>query len=184
MTHILQDQHVASATSFTGRFNIYDLILDKCYFEKTADPSDGSILPQQMTKEDMTLIKVILADNLNKVEIENYNSNHKKLYSLFITRLIYLQVAFCRVLGTLFCYGYDVVIASDLSRDATAHSTVFFRLRDPRHDYLPLHYYSHKVKKLLKNNITHSLLTTLHFSLMSTQPEQQYHDINYSFKNA
>jgi hypothetical protein len=107
---IFKDQHVASATSFTGRFNIYDLILDKCYFEKTTDPSDGSPLPLQMTKEDMTLIKV----------------------------------AFCRVLGTLFCYGYDVVIASDLSRDATAHSTVFFRLRDPRHDYLPLHYYSHK----------------------------------------
>ena len=55
---ILQDQHVASATSFTGRFNIYDLILDKCYFEKTTDPSDGSPLPLQMTKEDMTLIKV------------------------------------------------------------------------------------------------------------------------------
>jgi hypothetical protein len=109
---IFKDQHVASATSFTGRFNIYDLILDKCYFEKTTDPSDGSPLPLQMTKEDMTLIKV----------------------------------AFCRVLGTLFCYGYDVVIASDLSRDATAHSTVFFRLRDPRHDHLPLHYYSHKVK--------------------------------------
>ena len=54
------------------------------------------------------------------------------------------------MLGTLFCYGYDVVIASDLSRDATAHSTVFFRLRDPRHDYLPLHYYSHKVNMLQK----------------------------------
>ena len=88
--------------------------------------------------------------------------------SFLVIAILYLQVAFCRVLGTLFCYGYDVVIASDLSRDATAHSTVFFRLRDPRHDYLPLHYYSHKVKKLLKNNITHSLLTTLHFSLMST----------------
>ena len=69
-----------------------------------------------------------------------------KLKSFLLIAVLYLQVAFCRVLGTLFCYGYDVVIASDLSRDATAHSTVFFRLRDPRHDYLPLHYYSHKVK--------------------------------------
>ena len=53
-----KDQHVASATSFTGRFNIYDLILDKSYFEKTTDAGDGTALPQQMTKEDMTLIKV------------------------------------------------------------------------------------------------------------------------------
>ena len=55
-----------------------------------------------------------------------------------------VKVAFCRVLGTLFCYGYDVVVASDLSRDSSAHTTVFFRLRDPRIDYMPLHYYSHK----------------------------------------
>ena len=48
------------------------------------------------------------------------------------------------MLGTLFCYGYDVVVGSDLSRDSSAHTTVFFKLRDPRIDYMPLHYYSHK----------------------------------------
>jgi hypothetical protein len=55
-----------------------------------------------------------------------------------------INVAFCRILGTLFCYGYDVVVSSDLARDSHSHTTVFFRLRDPQHDYLPLHYYSHK----------------------------------------
>ena len=39
---IFKDQHVASATSFTGRFNIYDLILDKNYFEKRDPEADGS----------------------------------------------------------------------------------------------------------------------------------------------
>ena len=104
------------------------------------------MLPQQMTKEDMTLIKVILSKYfvLDCISIPNQSI----LYPLNNLPDLYLQVAFCRVLGTLFCYGYDVVIASDLSRDATAHSTVFFRLRDPRHDYLPLHYYSHKVKNV------------------------------------
>lgn len=94
-------------TSFTGRFNIYDLILEKPFFEK---PAEEDMKCPAVTKEDMTLIKV----------------------------------AFCRVLGTLFCYGYDVVVSSDLARDALAHSTVFFRLRDPRRDILPAHYYSHK----------------------------------------
>ena len=49
-----------------------------------------------------------------------------------------------RILGTLFCYGYDLVVSSDLARDCQSHTTLFFRLRDPQHDYLPLHYYSHK----------------------------------------
>jgi hypothetical protein len=93
-------------TSFTGRFNIYDLILEKPYFEK---PDEDGKNPG-VTKEDMTLIKV----------------------------------AFCRILGTLFCYGYDVVVSSDLARDAQTHSSVFFRLRDPRRDLFPVHYYSHK----------------------------------------
>ena len=51
---------------------------------------------------------------------------------------------FCRLLGALFCYGYDVVTASDVARDLQTHSTLFFRLRDPQVDYVPLHYYSHK----------------------------------------
>ena len=55
-----------------------------------------------------------------------------------------IKVAFCRVLGTLFCYGYDTVVASDLNRDCIAQTTVFFKLRDPTVDYIPLHYYSHK----------------------------------------
>jgi len=91
-------------TSFTGRFNIYDIILEKQYFQK---PEDGTAI---VSKEDSTLI----------------------------------NVAFCRILGTLFCYGYDVVVSSDLARDSHSHTTVFFRLRDPHHDYLPLHCYSHK----------------------------------------
>ena len=86
--------------SFTGRFNIYDIPLDKNYFDPGANVS----------KEDMTLIKVV----------------------------------FCRILGALFCYGYDLVAASDLARDCQTHSAVFFRLRDPQTDYVPLHYYSHK----------------------------------------
>ena len=93
-------------TSFTGRFNIYDLILEKSFFEK---PEEDSKCPC-VSKEDMTLIKV----------------------------------AFCRVLGTLFCYGYDIVVSSDLARDSMTHSAVFFRLRDPRRDLFPVHYYSHK----------------------------------------
>ena len=55
-----------------------------------------------------------------------------------------VKVAFCRILGTLFCYGYDIVVSSDLARDALTHSAVFFRLRDPRRDVFPVHYYSHK----------------------------------------
>ena len=94
-------------TSFTGRFNIYDLLLEKPYFEK---PEDDSKSTPSVSKEDMTLIKV----------------------------------AFCRILGTLFCYGYDMVIGSDLARDTLTHSAVFFRLRDPRRDLFPVHYYSHK----------------------------------------
>ena len=94
-------------TSFTGRFNIYDLLLEKPYFEK---PEDDSKWTPSVSKEDMTLIKV----------------------------------AFCRILGTLFCYGYDMVIGSDLARDTLTHSAVFFRLRDPRRDLFPVHYYSHK----------------------------------------
>ena len=93
-------------TSFTGRFNIYDLLLEKPYFEK---PEEDMKTPS-VSKEDMTLIKV----------------------------------AFCRILGTLFCYGYDMVIGSDLARDTLTHSAVFFRLRDPRRDLFPVHYYSHK----------------------------------------
>ena len=93
-------------TSFTGRFNIYDLVLEKPYFEK---PEEDMKNPS-VTKEDMTLVKV----------------------------------AFCRILGTLFCYGYDIVVSSDLARDALTHSAVFFRLRDPRRDVFPVHYYSHK----------------------------------------
>lgn len=89
--------------SFTGRFNIYDIVLDNRYFD-----SGGGVGP--VSKEDMTLIKVV----------------------------------FCRILGALFCYGYDVVTATDLARDLNTHTTVFFRLRDPHHDYLPQHYYSHK----------------------------------------
>lgn len=104
---IFKDQHIASAISYTGRFNIYDMVLDKAYFEKV-DPESGG--PPKASKEEMTMI----------------------------------QVAFCRVMGTLFCYGYDVVVASDLSRNCTANSTVFFKLRDPRIDYLPHHFYSHK----------------------------------------
>lgn len=94
-------------TSFTGRFNIYDLVLEKNYFEK---PDDDAKAPASVSKEDMTLIKV----------------------------------AFCRILGSLFCYGYDVVVSSDLARDSMTHSSVFFRLRDPRRDLFPVHYYSHK----------------------------------------
>ena len=86
-------------TNFLGRFNVYDLILEKEYFNK-----DGN----GATKEDMTIIKV----------------------------------AFSRIFGALFCFGYDVIVASDLCREVT-HSTVFLKLRDP-HDYVPLHYYSHK----------------------------------------
>ena len=93
-------------TSFTGRFNIYDLVLEKPYFEK---PEEDMKNPS-VTKEDMTLVKV----------------------------------AFCRILGTLFYYGYDIVVSSDLARDALTHSAVFFRLRDPRRDVFPVHYYSHK----------------------------------------
>ena len=85
--------------SFTGRFNIYDVVLDKSYFGSNESAS----------KEDMTLIKVV----------------------------------FCRILGALFCYGYDAVTSTDLARDCLTHSTVFFKLREPS-DYLPLHYYSHK----------------------------------------
>ena len=86
--YLLQDQHVASATSFTGRFNIYDLILDKCYFEKTTDPSDGNMLPQQMTKEDMTLIKVILSKYLVLNCISRKLPNQSILYPL--NNLIYI----------------------------------------------------------------------------------------------
>ena len=87
--------------SFTGRFNIYDILLDNNYFGS----GDGA----SSSKEDMTVIKVV----------------------------------FCRILGALFCYGYDVVTATDLARDLQTHSTIFFKLRDP-HDYVPLHYFSHK----------------------------------------
>ena len=51
---------------------------------------------------------------------------------------------FCRILGALFCYGYDLVAATDLARDLQTHSTVFFRLRDPHRDYVTLHCHSHK----------------------------------------
>ena len=94
-------------TSFTGRFNIYDLILEKCFFEK---PAEEDMKCPNVSKEDMTLIKV----------------------------------AFCRVLGTLFYYGYDIVVSSDLARDSMTQSALFFRLRDPRRDFVPTHYYSHK----------------------------------------
>ena len=115
--------------SFTGRFNIYEIVLDKAYFScsggtgggggggggsgGSAGGSEESPAPSASTpsaaKEDMTLIKVV----------------------------------FCRILGALFCYGYDAVTSTDLARDLLTHSVVFFRLRDP-HDFLPLHYYSHK----------------------------------------
>lgn len=89
--------------SFTGRFNVYDIVLDNRYFD-----SGGGVGP--VSKEDMTLIKVV----------------------------------FCRVLGALHCYGYDVLAASDLARDLQTHSTLFFRLRNPRLDFVPQNYYSHK----------------------------------------
>ncbi len=117
--------------SFTGRFNIYEIVLDKGYFSVDSSGSGGggeggggggglggggggetssssSTVPPA-AKEDMTLIKVV----------------------------------FCRILGALFCYGYDAVTSTDLARDLLTHSVIFFRLRDP-HDHLPLHYYSHK----------------------------------------
>jgi hypothetical protein len=90
----------AASGCFTGRFNIYDVVLDRGYFERCGTT---------VTREDMTLI----------------------------------QVVFCRVLGALFCHGYDAVTASDVARDLRTHSAVFFRLRDP-HDHFALHYQSHK----------------------------------------
>ena len=128
------------------------------------------MLPLQMTKEDMTLIKVISFKNRSKIYPRQLFNIHK-LKSFLLISVLYLQVAFCRVLGTLFCYGYDVVIASDLSRDATAHSTVFFRLRDPRHDYLPLHYYSHKVKMFKGNTRTCILVVVYHESSHKIAPQ-------------
>ncbi len=95
--------------SFTGRFNIYEIVLDKAYFSCGEPETAATQSVPAATKEDMTLIKVV----------------------------------FCRILGALFCYGYDAVTSTDLARDLLTHSVVFFRLRDPR-DYLPLHYYSHK----------------------------------------
>ena len=51
--------------SFTGRFNIYDLILDKNYFDKRemddvkGDPKgQGASQKPMPSKEDMTLVKV------------------------------------------------------------------------------------------------------------------------------
>eukprot|EP00090_Calanus_glacialis_P047499 TRINITY_DN9901_c0_g1_i1.p1 TRINITY_DN9901_c0_g1~~TRINITY_DN9901_c0_g1_i1.p1 ORF type:complete len:1078 (+),score=157.12 TRINITY_DN9901_c0_g1_i1:452-3685(+) len=86
-------------TGFTGRFNIYDLVLEKPFFKgETA-----------VGKEDATLIRVAL----------------------------------CRILGALYCIGYDVVIASDVARTRT-NGCIFFKLRDPSVDVLPSHYYSHK----------------------------------------
>jgi len=86
-------------TGFTGRFNIYDLVLEKPFFK--GETSVG--------KEDATLIRVAL----------------------------------CRVLGALYCIGYDVVVSSDVARTRT-NGCIFFKLRDPSIDVLPTHYYSHK----------------------------------------
>ena len=85
--------------SFTGQFNVYDIVLDKDYFG----------INDFLTKEDSTLIKV----------------------------------AFSRILGVLFCRGYDALVSTDLARDLRTSATVFFKLRDP-HDLFPLHYFSHK----------------------------------------
>ena len=54
-----------------------------------------------------------------------------------------LQVVFCRILGALFCYGYDVVTSTDVARDCLTHCAAFFRLREPQENW-KLHAYSHK----------------------------------------
>ena len=53
------------------------------------------------------------------------------------------QVVFCRILGALFCYGYDVVTSTDVARDCLTHCAAFFRLREPQENW-KLHAYSHK----------------------------------------
>ena len=58
-------------------------------------------------------------------------------------RICKLQVVFCRILGALFCYGYDVVTSTDVARDCLTHCAAFFRLREP-HDNWKLRAYSHK----------------------------------------
>ena len=52
-------------------------------------------------------------------------------------------MVFCRILGALFCYGYDVVTSTDVARDCLTHCAAFFRLREP-HDNWKLRAYSHK----------------------------------------
>ena len=42
-----------------------------------------------------------------------------------------IKVVFCRLLGALFCYGYDLVTSTDVARDCLTHCSAFFRLRDP-----------------------------------------------------
>ena len=54
-----------------------------------------------------------------------------------------IQVVFCRILGALFCYGYDVVTSTDVARDCLTHCAAFFRLREPQENW-KLHAYSHK----------------------------------------
>ena len=54
-----------------------------------------------------------------------------------------IRVAVCRILGALYCIGYDVVVASDVARMRT-NGCLYFKLRDPAVDILPSHYYSHK----------------------------------------
>ena len=54
-----------------------------------------------------------------------------------------LKVVFCRILGALFLYGYDVVTSTDVARDCQTHCSAFFRLREPQENW-KLHAYSHK----------------------------------------
>ena len=111
--------------SFTGRFNIYDLILDQPYF----DSSYGAV-----SKEHMTLIKVRVAIF--------FNTKMKKTF-LEPKCPTHFKVVFCRILGALFCYGYDVVTSTDVARDCLTHCAAFFRLREPQENW-KLHAYSHK----------------------------------------
>ena len=62
--------------SFTGRFNIYDLILDKNYFDKRemddvkGDPKgQGASQKPMPSKEDMTLVKVRGVELINRETI-------------------------------------------------------------------------------------------------------------------
>ncbi|CAB4057449.1 unnamed protein product [Lepeophtheirus salmonis] len=94
---------------------------------------------------------VILADYIQTNFLGRFNIYDLKLVKNYFQKegdiskedMTIIKVAFCRIFGALFCFGYDMVISTNLAREGT-HSTIFFKLRDSQDYFYSLNYLSHK----------------------------------------